>query len=843
MNLEEKFSAEDTNIDSATEKMTAVESTTPELAGPDVAVAEAPVAEAVRAPVKLAYGHSSHANQLATARAEHWHQDGKSVLSQEGLRDWLNSSGLVLYVPRPQQLPIPAPSLVEATLGRSNPTPELAELDAAKNLLARLIAEGSAVPLNLLGSTGGTGTDVPDFVVSATVFSYIFTLRGNKAWKTAPLTAGPVKVSPLGLAAYEILSAKVTLTVYDLTTQLGKEVTEAAVLRALTELWSQLRVIPVPQLDGSPTLWELTTSRFTKQIKAGANAGQPSALSALISLYLAQALSATEDEIETFLSPLAPRSRVRDVLHALLSARQLETLVIDGKTLLHVAGDAPAFSAVAHEAPVQFGDSAEGGSRISKFASRPGSKIGTGLRSKPAYGQKPSFGSRPSYGKPAFGSGDRERRPFKRDDDRGARPSYSKPTFNKPWEEDKNARLAASSASGESGASATEGQSAEGAAEGGFAPRTSAPRTFIARPGSDRPRGDRPSFGARPSFGGKPSFGAKPRFEGRREGFAGGNNAAGDSRPPRREFTPRPDGDSGPRKTFSKPGTFGRKREGFGGKPSFDRPSSDRPSFDRSSSDRPSFDRSDSRPPRRDFGGAGEGRPPRRDFNDRGERPAAGGFKRPGSYAPRPSGDFGSKPSYGSKPSFGPKPSFGSKPGFQRDRGEQGGGTSSEGPRKVFRKFDAPRDKKPFGSKPFGARPAFTPGGSARPPRSFDSPRSFDKPGAGTFDRPRGERPSRPSFDRQGSDRPSYGGSGSDRPRSDRSGSDRPGSDRPGFGSKPGGFGAKKPFSKSATFARSGSPFAKFAEGKKPFRKPGPSRSSGGAGSAPTRRQRPEGGR
>ena len=64
-------------------------------------------------------------------------------------------------------------------------------------------------------------------------------------------------------------------------------------------------------------MWELTTRRFTKQIKAGANAGQPTALSALISVYLAQVYVATEEEIETFLSPLTARSKVRDVLHGL----------------------------------------------------------------------------------------------------------------------------------------------------------------------------------------------------------------------------------------------------------------------------------------------------------------------------------------------------------------------------------------------------------------------------------------------------------------------------------------------------------------------------------------------
>ena len=71
-------------------------------------------------------------------------------------------------------------------------------------------------------------------------------------------------------------------------------------LRALGELWTQLRVLPLPQPDGHATIWELSGTRFTKQIKAGANAGQPSALSALISLYLGQAVVASEDEIESF---------------------------------------------------------------------------------------------------------------------------------------------------------------------------------------------------------------------------------------------------------------------------------------------------------------------------------------------------------------------------------------------------------------------------------------------------------------------------------------------------------------------------------------------------------------
>jgi hypothetical protein len=648
------------------------------------------------------------AEQLSAERAKHWHQDGNALLSIETLRDWVQRSGLVLYAPKPQ-LGAPAPTLVEATLGKANAAPELADFDAAKSLLTRLIAEGAAVPLNLLGATGGAGTDVPDFVVSAAVFSYIFTLRGNKAWKQLPVTSGAVKVSPLALAVYELLSAKVMLSAYDLATQLGGGVNESAVLRALTELWSQLRVLPLPQQDGSATVWELATGRFTKQIKAGANAGQPSALSALISLYLGQAVVATEDEIESFLSPLAPRSRVRDVIHALLSARQLETLAIDGKTLLHVGGELPAFAAVVpeptHPTPASkdgslgarhrdeaamdgapdASEEGESGSRIGKFAAKPGSKIGTGLRAKPSFGAKPAFGSKPAFGKKPF----------------GAKPSFgAKPAFDKPWQEDRRPRPAA----------------------------------------GDGPRGEfRPARKFTP--------GAKPFGEGRPpRSFAPRDGAAGD----------------GPKRTFSKPGTFGRKREGFGG---------------------PGASSGEGRPPRREFGGGERG--------ERPARPASGGFKRPGSYTPRPAGGFGGgdRPERPARPPFGSKPGFGPKPGFSRGVAA-GGSEGVEAPRKVFRKFDAPRSPKPFGAKPsFGSKPSFGPraGGSDRADRS---------------------------------DRPRFEG-------------------RPSFGSKPGGFGAKKPFGKPAggEFAGKGGPFAKFADGAKPFRKPGaPKKSSGGYGT--TKRKR-----
>ncbi len=365
------------------------------------------------------------AEQLGQARLAQWHQNGEALLTFENLRSWMNVAGLVLFTPRPQQLPSPAPSFVEAVLGATNSEPTLADTEQARSLLARMIAEGIAVPLNLLGTPAQNSGDVPDFIVSAPVFSYIFTLRGDKGWKQPPVTSGAFKVSPLAAATYEILSKRPMMSAYDLATELGKEVTETAVLRALNELWSHLRVLPISQPDGGATLWELAGTRFTKQIKAGANAGQPSALSALISLYLGSALLASEEEIETFLSPLAARSRIRDVVHALMGARELESLAVDGRTLLHVSGSLPAFIApkvetesdeAAAEGETDDAVEAEAATtleptdapRISKFVAKP-RKVGTGFPSD--YGRK-------FNGTPLDARDDRQRRPF----ERGAKP-------------------------------------------------------------------------------------------------------------------------------------------------------------------------------------------------------------------------------------------------------------------------------------------------------------------------------------------------------------------------------------------------------------------------------------
>jgi 23S rRNA pseudouridine2605 synthase len=723
--------------------------------------------------------------QLNETRLVRWHQQGEALLTLENLRSWINAAGLVLYTPRPQ-IASPAPSMVEAVLGRPNATPTLAETEETRSLLARLVTDGLAVPLNLLGTTGGTPNETPDFIASTAVFSYVFTLRGDKTWKQPPETTGAVRVSPLALATFEALEKRGALSAYDLTTELGKEVTEAAVMRALGELWSRLRVLPAPQADGRPTLWELASDRFTKQIKAGANAGQPSALSALISLYLGQAVVASEEEIESFLSPLVARSRTRSVIHALMGARQLETIAIEGRTLLHVSGELPAFLGVETAKPdpeteivevEAAGDSAKDETgdapRITKFVAKP-KKIGTGYLAKasPMKSTGAKFGSKAPY-KPSFGAKagfkssfagkpapDRERRPFSKG------PGSSGGKFDKPWEEEKAKRLAA--AARPSQPSEEVGDVAASASVEEFAPRPA--KTFARRDADPRkayaskpPFGSKPSFGSRPSFGSKPNFGNKPSF--------GSKPSFGEGRP---SFRPRTDGDA-PRKTFSKPGTFGRKREEAGNRE--DRGAG---TFAR----RPSFS-SEGRPPRRDFapragaGDRGEGFAPRKPF---GSKP---GFSKPGF----------SKPGF-SKPSFSKsdRPSFAGDRPARRPTGERPDRSEgTESGKRVYRKFDAPRDRP---AKPFGAgRPGTGRPGTDRPART------------GSFGAGSGDRPARKPYSKPAAGGGFGGGYAGKRP------SGKPASGKKPF-AKPGGSFASRP----------GSTFAKFADGNKPFGKRPPAR-------------------
>ena len=265
--------------------------------------------------------------------------NGHAVLTLDEARVWIEETGLCLFLPRRQFASSIAPSFVEAVAGHHNATPDPKHIALAEELLVRLELDGVAVRLNLLGQPG----EQPDFVVAAWVLPYVYALRGDRDWRRSPQLTGSRQVSQLAVQAYKILETGDT-TIPSLKHTLGREVTEAAVLRAITELWQQLRIIPVISAPGQTAKWQLLRTRFQKAIAEGASTSQVTAISVLASIYLQAVIAASMEEVEMFLAPLTARSKVREVLRGLVATRQVHTISLGHAPHFYVAGTLPEFA-------------------------------------------------------------------------------------------------------------------------------------------------------------------------------------------------------------------------------------------------------------------------------------------------------------------------------------------------------------------------------------------------------------------------------------------------------------------------------------------------------------------
>jgi 23S rRNA pseudouridine2605 synthase len=266
-------------------------------------------------------------------------QNGHGALTLEDARTWIEETGLCLFLPRRQFSSSIAPSFVEAVAGHQNATPDAKHIQLAEELLVRLELDDVAVRLNLLGQP----VEQPDFVVASWVLPYVYALRGDRDWRRSPQLTGSRQVSQLAVQAYKHLEAGDT-TIADLKRLLGREVTETAVLRAITELWQQLRIIPVVSAPGVAAKWQLLRHRFQKAIAEGASTSQVTAISVLASIYLQAVIAASMEEVELFLAPLTARSKVREVLRGLVATRQVHTISMGHAPHFYVAGTLPEFA-------------------------------------------------------------------------------------------------------------------------------------------------------------------------------------------------------------------------------------------------------------------------------------------------------------------------------------------------------------------------------------------------------------------------------------------------------------------------------------------------------------------
>ena len=277
--------------------------------------------------------------QLEAARAERLRHNGLGTLTLDEARTWIEETGLCLFLPKKQFASSIAPSFVEAIEGHRDDTPNQKQIAVAEDLLVRLELEGVAVRLNLFGQPG----EQPDFVVAAWVLPYVYALRGDRDWRRNPQLTGSRQVSQLAVQTYKSLEAG-DATVSQLKHALGREVSESAVVRAITELWQQLRIIPVIEAPGKAAKWQFLRYRFQKAIAEGASTSQVTAISVLASIYLQAVIAASMEEVEVFLSPLTARSKVREVLRGLVATRQVHTITMGHAQHFYVAGTLPEFA-------------------------------------------------------------------------------------------------------------------------------------------------------------------------------------------------------------------------------------------------------------------------------------------------------------------------------------------------------------------------------------------------------------------------------------------------------------------------------------------------------------------
>jgi hypothetical protein len=115
----------------------------------------------------------------------------------------------------------------------------------------------------------------------------------------------------------------------------------AALDRALTELWSKLRITRVDYNANEGSFWDVLYRWAPEPVREGIGLSIPEALSALVTKYLDCVVAAEPAEVEAFLGNFVPRSRVKEAINALLAARELSFVRIGEKSMIQVTPPKP----------------------------------------------------------------------------------------------------------------------------------------------------------------------------------------------------------------------------------------------------------------------------------------------------------------------------------------------------------------------------------------------------------------------------------------------------------------------------------------------------------------------
>ena len=161
-------------------------------------------------------------------------------------------------------------------------------------------------------------------------------LVGERNPKLPPAIGPRSPYSPLACDAFEIIRRRGPISKTKLGEMLGGSVSNAGLDRALSELWAKLRITRVDYTVEEGSVWDELSRWAPEVVREGVGLSVPEALSALVSKYLDCVIAVDEGEVENFLANFVPRTRVKEAIHALLSARELSFVHVGSKSLLQV---------------------------------------------------------------------------------------------------------------------------------------------------------------------------------------------------------------------------------------------------------------------------------------------------------------------------------------------------------------------------------------------------------------------------------------------------------------------------------------------------------------------------
>ena len=261
-----------------------------------------------------------HEQQLQELRREKWRLNGRPVRTLEDAREFIDSVGFCLLYP--QRPPVLAPTFVGAYKGSDEKLP-VAHMAFADPQRAR--GEGADGPsaAREIGIRGErfSGKQFHRVGVGIPVL-----LRPGRRPQSA--TAAEVRCA-LGVFAaapsmrFTSSRKKGQFPKQRLRELLGGDISEAALDRALDELWAKLRITRVDYKQDEGVFWDVLFRWSPEAVKQGMHVSFAESLTALVSKYLDCVLAAQQEEVEQFFSKLIGRARVREAINALQAAREL----------------------------------------------------------------------------------------------------------------------------------------------------------------------------------------------------------------------------------------------------------------------------------------------------------------------------------------------------------------------------------------------------------------------------------------------------------------------------------------------------------------------------------------